>query len=813
MRLPWLAVTLLSAAALAYEVLLTRLFAIAFWHHFAHLIISLALLGYGISGSFLALSGKVLNRHFSTAFNLNVAAFVISAPLCLGLSQRLSFNPLALAWEPGQWLRFTAIYLVLSLPFFAAANAIALALWRAGQRLNRIYAADLVGAGVGSLGIVVLLFHQDLSDAVRTVTSIGCLALAAGAVGQGKRRSGLTLAAVVLAAFTWLIPVHWVAPVPSSFKDLSQTMNTLGAEIMATRTSPQAELTLVRNDEVPFRIAPGLSLSKGGRLPEQLALFADGNLVGPVTRWRDDDSANAYLDALPSALPFHLLRARSAEVAPEVLVVDGGAGERVRQALSLGARRIEVVDRNPQILSLMREAASGFIGPVLENRQVNFHPLAERAFLAASQDTFDLIMIDAAGTTIAGLGTASETPELTLEAVEHYYAHLKPGGLLSISLPLASPPRLMLKLALTLMTVAEGLGEDVADSLVVLRGWRHGVLALKRGPLTPPELAAVRAFARERSFDLDYLPGLSRDETNRYNRLESPLIHDAIHTLLGSGRAAFVERYKFDLRPATDDRPFAYDFFRWNTMAELWDQVRSGAVAQIEWGYIVLLATLVQALVLSLVLILVPVLVRRDIGSSAPSPRRYTWAVVGYFGAVGIAFLCVEIAYVQTLQRLLHHPVYAVSTALAAFLVFAGIGSALAPTTRPLIKRLGLLPLVICITFAAVLPFIAVPAIADLAAGWPLAVRIGVATALLAPLATLMGMPFPIGLASVAAIRPGRLPLAWAVNGCASVVAAVAAQMTALAWGFAATLGLGVVMYFVAAAGFAALQKAENPAG
>ena len=42
------AVAVLSAAALGYEILLTRLFSIVQWHHFAFLVISVALLGIGL---------------------------------------------------------------------------------------------------------------------------------------------------------------------------------------------------------------------------------------------------------------------------------------------------------------------------------------------------------------------------------------------------------------------------------------------------------------------------------------------------------------------------------------------------------------------------------------------------------------------------------------------------------------------------------------------------------------------------------------------------------------------------------------------
>jgi len=50
---PLLSVFILSAAALAYQVLLIRLFSIIHWHHFAFMVISIALLGYGASGSFI----------------------------------------------------------------------------------------------------------------------------------------------------------------------------------------------------------------------------------------------------------------------------------------------------------------------------------------------------------------------------------------------------------------------------------------------------------------------------------------------------------------------------------------------------------------------------------------------------------------------------------------------------------------------------------------------------------------------------------------------------------------------------------------
>src|SRR5215469_9375827 len=88
------AVSLLSAAAIGYEILLTRLFAIALWHHFAYMIISLALLGYGASGTFLVFVRHRALARFGASFAALAVTFGLAAIGCYALAWRLPFNPL-----------------------------------------------------------------------------------------------------------------------------------------------------------------------------------------------------------------------------------------------------------------------------------------------------------------------------------------------------------------------------------------------------------------------------------------------------------------------------------------------------------------------------------------------------------------------------------------------------------------------------------------------------------------------------------------------------------------------------------------------
>ena len=108
----------------------------------------------------------------------------------------------------------------------------------------------------------------------------------------------------------------------------------------------------------------------------------------------------------------------------------------------------------------------------------------------------------------------------------------------------------------------------------------------------------MRRFARLRSFDLAWLPGLEQSEANRFNVLPEPYLYDGARALLGPRAEEFAERYKFYIAPATDDRPYYFHFFKWATLPEVMALRRVGGAGLIEWGYLVLIATLAQAVAL-----------------------------------------------------------------------------------------------------------------------------------------------------------------------------------------------------------------------
>src|SRR5690606_33805274 len=155
--------------------------------------------------------------------------------------------------------------------------------------------------------------------------------------------------------------------------------------------------------------------------------------------------------------------------------------------------------------------------------------------------------------------------------------------------------------------------------------------------------------------------------------------------------------------------------------------------------------------------------------------RRGTGRWMGsYFLLLGLAFLFVEMAFIQKFILFLSHPLYSIAVALPGLLSFAGLGSACpAYVARPAIPRTSPITLVVsAIVAIALLYLLLLPFVFARFAGLPDMQKIAISLVLIAPLAFFMGMPFPLGLSRVAGEAPAFIPWAWGINGFASVVSA-----------------------------------------
>lgn len=770
---PLLPVFLLSGAALAYEVILVRLLAMTRFHHLAFMVLSLVLLAYGVSGVLLAYHHTRLNGAFRAWFSVFAALFAGGAVLCFQLTQRITVRPDQWLWSPADTLSLMLLYLVLSLPFLAAACGVGLAYCLQKSEAGAVYRADLLGAAAGSLAGLGALWLPEAGG----LWVPWCGGLSAAALAVWPARKGPAVILLLLALLGPAVGPHpAVRLIPSADKPLSIALSAEGAQKLADSFSPLGRITVTRNTLAPYRHAPGLSLAFTRTVAPQWGAFIDGEHFEPLPPAPDKSDTLAYLDYLPEALAYGLT------ARPRVLVLETPFMEHAARASRHQAASVDVVLSDPGWRALAHMAQ---VGSCFAAAGVNLITGASRGFLRTADQRYDLIVMGRPG------GSALAADHLhTVEAFTDALARLAPNGLLTVSAPSDLPPRAGLRL-LTTVKAALKLGgvADPGSRLIFIRSLRTVCLIVKNGPMTSADALKVRAFCGERRFDAVWFPGITGMETNRWNRLDQPLFHDSAVQLLGPDAKAFQRRYKFDISPVRDDRPYFSRFIKPATLGELFSLRSRGALGLLSFAEPVLAATLAQAVLLSLVLVWMPL---RRFRPSNPKVRGGTV----YF-LLGAGFMLAEIAIMEKLGLYLSEPVLAVGVTLAAFLAVAGLGGGLArPLTAGSPKRLKGAGLAaagvagILILYLAGLSWILKTLI-----GLPLAARMVLSLVLVAPLAFAMGLPFPLALSALKQETDGAVPWAWGLNGCGALIGPVAGIVLAVYGGISATMGAAALCY------------------
>jgi spermidine synthase len=786
---------LVSAAAIAYEILLMRTLSIVQWHHFAYMIISLALLGYGASGTFIAITKRWLEPRFELAFSASALLFSVAMVTCFALGQRVPFNALEVVWNPRQYLYLTIVYLVYFVPFFFAACCIGLAFTCRRSYINRIYLFDLLGAGLGAILIVGVLFLLLPQHALLVLAALALLASVTIGFTSTARKPLLAIQLILFVVLLFSLPQDWLELRISEYKSLNQVLEVIDTRVLAESSSPLGLLTVVRSPSIPFRHAPGLSINTRFEPPEQLAVFTDGDGMSVITRYEGDLDALGYLGDTTTALPYAVLDA------PSVLILGAGTGADVLLALHNEAARVDAVELNPQMTELVTNTYADFAGHIYDDPRVTLHTGEARGFVARSRAQYDLIqvaLLDSFSASGSGTQALNESYLYTAEAIHEFLEHISPGGILAITRWLKLPPRDNLKLVSTVLKALREM--DVAQParrLAMIRSWNTSTLLVKQGEFLASETDAIKEFARARSFDTAFYPSMPASAANRFNVLEQAFLYDGITALLGPRPDVFIENYKFHIAPATDDKPYFFHFFKWKSLPEVMALRKRGGESLIEWSYLILIGTIVQAALAGVLVILLPL-----------SRIKRTWpAGTGtragsYFFLLGLAFLFVEIAFIQKFILFLSHPLYSIAVVLSGFLVFAGLGSACSGRFTKRVKPYVRSPVTIAVAGIAAIALLYLVLLGPLFShlmGLADGIKMAFSVLLIAPLAFCMGMPFPIGLTQVANKAPGFIPWAWGINGFASVISASMATVLAIEFGFSAVILIALVLYASAA--------------
>jgi len=780
-----LAVGLISLAAIGLELALMRTLSLRFWHHFAYMVISVALLGFGASGTVVVLlRRRIVRRRRAFACACSVA-FALSVPLAAWAARLVPLDVQFLAWDLSQLGHAAVLELLMFVPFLLAGATVGVILTDRPERISGHYAANLIGSGAGAVGVVALMFVLPAEQLLVAVSVCGYLA---GAALVAWRRAAPALGGV--AAGAALVVLSCLAPgepVISQYKMLSYARTLPGTTVKRQGESPLGRIDLVSGPHIHH--APGLSLQFARPIPQHQLLIVDGERTSAIYDCKEPGDW-AFLDYTTAALPYHL------RPKPEVLIIGAGGGSGIGLAAFHKSRRIVALEMNAQIIEAMTGPLLESGGSVYRASNVRVINREARGYLASATDAFDVIQLsatDAFGASGAGLHAAQESYLYTVESVAAMLDHLAEGGLLSITRRSRTPPRGGLRVFDLVARALRKRGLPPQSRMMMIRSWATVTVLASDRPFTQEETDAVRAFCRARSFDLCYLPGLAESEANQFHVLDRPYFFEGVQQLLSEKREAFLHDYIFEVAATTDDRPFFYSFFRWRSLPLLRRQLKGRTPAFLEIGYLLLIAALCQAVVFAAVFIVLPLAPRiKSLRGVRGKP-----ATLAYFALLGLGFMLLEIGFLQKLILYLAHPIYSAAAAIGSFLLFGGIGSQLSRFWAASLKRVATVAaaVVVCLALAYLLVLDRWLALTQASAIW---LRFLIAAATVAPLAVAMGHMFPAGLRRVASAYPALVPWAWAVNGSASVVATIAAPLAAMHFGFSRVLVTAVACYALA---------------
>lgn len=778
-----LAVALLSAALLAFQLILMQILSIVQWYHFAYMVISVALLGFGASGTVISLAREWLLKRFDQLlpFLMITCGAAISLAILFSQSVLGGFDSyLVFVESRHRWL-LLATYLTFFLPFFIGAVAIGLVFVRHVDRIGSFYFANLVGSGAGGI-IAIGLMWVVLPAQLPAVAAL--LPIAAGMIIGSRLNRALTIL-TGLSALS-LCVILYVAPSklnPSQYKSLSRALNLPEAKVVLQRNSPYGFVQMVTSPAL--RYAPGLSFSYRNPIPVRSALFNNGDWFGPLVGSSPTDALH-MMDYSTISLPYAIGDRTS------VLVLNSRTGLEVSHALTRHAERIVAVEPHGAITTMLKHELADANDSLLFRPELRVHALETRTHLLLDPEQYDLVTLPILETFggSAGVFALQEQYLLTKEAFKEMWKRLTPEGVISISSWMDYPVRSPLKILATLVEVLEEL--DVGNPshhLAAIRSWGTITFVVKRTPLTENEIHKIRAFCAEMMFDPALLPNLEPAERNRYNVLDDDRFFGYLDEIISPQRVNLYKEYDFDLRPATDDRPYFSQFLRWQSLPFLIEVFGTQSTAFLEIGYLIVGITFIQITLAALLLIILPLLSLSRINprSSAGAPLPAQWSgsraqTFLYFAGLGAGYMFVEIVLIQRFILYLGHPMYAAAVVIGFMLVSSGFGSYLSsrvPTTPAAIRTILLAAILLIAVYAVVLTPLLRSTI-----GLPMEMKIVLSLLIIAPPAFIMGFPFPLGLRRLSALRAGDVPWAWGINGCISVVSTALATIIAVEGGF-----------------------------
>lgn len=780
-------IALLSISIIAYQLVLIQILSIVQWYHFAYMIISIAMLGFGAAGTFISLFKRSLLEKAESLLPwlMVITSMLMSASVAISQIASINFDIYHLFDDYTQIWKLAVTYMLFFLPFFCSALSIGIVFVKHVEKIGLLYFSNMIGSGLGGVFAIVIMWWF-LPEKLPIIVSIIAFTAAIVSTPQRMRQSFaiiIFIAVAVLSFFYLTSPDLNI----SEYKSISRTKNLPKSKVIKKAGSPYGMIEIV---SAPYlRYAPGLSIKYPGILSVDNVAFNNGVWLDPIISSKND-SLN-YFDYSTEIIPY-ILRERK-----DVLVLESGTGRQVNFALHKNSRRVVAVESNKALIELLIDDSVLQAGSIYNDKSVILRTISPRTFLLSSHSKFDLITFPIIGSFggTSGLFALQEQYLLTTESFSEMWSGLKDDGVICITTWIDYPYRNILKILATWIEVLNNYKKgDPNDHIIAIKNWNAVTLLLSHNSFSTNDADTIRNFCKKMNFDPVLLPGIMPEERDYYNKLQDNSFYTLIDKLIHSEseREEVYNDYSFNIKPATDDQPYYSQFLQSKSLSQLSELFGNRNLPFIELGYVLLYVTIFQILLIAVILILTPLF------KTGWKGENKTWTLI-YFSGLGIGYMFIEIIFIQRFTLYFGNVIYASAAVICLMLLSSGFGSLLSQKFEARHSKLvGILMIIIIslVIYTLILSFLLKATIV-----FTLTTKIFFSTILIGPPAFLMGMPFPLGLRLLSSknksVETSQIPWAWGINGLMSVTSTALATIIAVELGFTWVMIFATLAYVI----------------
>jgi spermidine synthase len=760
-------------ATLAWEILLTRIFSATMYYHFVFLSISLAMLGFGCSGVIVFLFPQFFSREKSTR-HLTLFSFLFSVTICLAITVYLQVDS-ALKPSLQTFLTLLKIFLFIFLPYFFSGITITLALKHYSKNVTILYCYDLVGAGLGSIFAISMLFIYDGISLVLLASFLAALSSVIFArASSEKLLKNMSIAITLLTFLAFLCNAHI-----QKFLKVKYVQGESQNEIIFEEWNPINRVIVMPGEFLGHKI---------------LRIKYDSIATALMHKFDKDITRVDFLKNFIQSFYYQIRKNGN------VLIIGVGGGQDVLSAYINGHRKITGIEINPTIARLNKKTYRDFNGNLFNQPGIQLIVDEGRNFIRHTEETYTIIHlpnVDSGVASSSGAFTFAENSLYTVEAFKDYYRHLKDDGVLWLSRWRTSQENYFLENFRVLTGVVralEELGVKKPERHIVIieeqykPNWRQAIFLMKKTPFLSEEVKTIEDLRKHMGLEWLHHPA------KRMN-------NDLDKYLFSTDKRAFLKSYPFRVDPNTDDCPFFFNFLK--PMHYLWKL--PDTITHFTYPVFMFKSLFVIVFLMVLVTIFLPLMLFNR-GSLSTAHGHFTSGYLLYFACLGLGFMLVEIPLIQKFIIFLGHPLYAIAVILSTLLIFSGIGSVLAGRflQQNVLSRLRAVIFVFCLLL--VVYIYGLPIVFNMFLGVSGYIRFIISVLLVVPLGVLMGMAFPLGIRLLEYDGKAMIPWVWGVNGACSVMGSI------IAWGLSLNFGYTVTLWTAAAVyGFACLVMIIKP--